>query len=42
MSEYDQREAKHTIMDLAGKLNNDSDEWESIVKTLYEDQNSTI
>ncbi len=39
ISEYDQQEKNHSIMDLAGAIDDDSDEWESIEKTLYDDRN---
>jgi predicted CopG family antitoxin len=39
INEYDQQEKIHSIMDLAGALDDDSDEWETIEETLYNDRN---
>lgn len=38
LEEQEKKEEQHTIMDLAGALDDDSDEWEEITKILYEDR----
>ena len=38
MNEDEEREKKHTIMDLAGAFGDSSDEWEAIETELYNDR----